>query len=149
MKCPFCGSDDDRVVDTRPHFDGSAIRRRRLCNKCGKRFITIEEVEDKTLYVIKADGRRESFNRDKLRKGIEIACIKRPVSIDQIDKIVSKIEAEIKADFVKEIDSLKIGELVSKLLKELDEVAYVRFASVYRKFKDKEEFLRELNQLIE
>jgi len=149
MKCPYCGNNNDKVVDTRSHADGSAIRRRRLCNVCGKRFITIEEVEDKTLYVIKADGRREPFNKDKLRKGIEIACIKRPVSIDRIDKIVSKVESEIKIDFVKEIDSRKIGELVSLCLKDIDEVAYVRFASVYRNFKDKDEFLRELNQLTE
>jgi len=149
MKCPYCGKDDDRVVDTRSHSDGSAIRRRRLCNVCGRRFITLEEVEDKTLYVVKADGRREPFNRDKLHKGIEIACIKRPVSIDQIDGVVSRVESEIKNDFVKEIDSRKIGELVSQYLRDLDEVAYVRFASVYRNFKDKDEFLRELNQLTE
>lgn len=147
MKCPFCGQDKDRVVDTRTRDDGKTIRRRRLCLNCGRRFITIEEIEDKTLYVIKVDGRREPYDRKKLKKGIQIACIKRPVSVEQIEEIVEKIESEIESGFVKEVESRKIGELVSKLLRQLDEVAYVRFTSVYRKFKDKEEFLKELKEL--
>ncbi len=147
MKCPFCGQDKDRVVDTRTRKDGKAIRRRRLCLNCGRRFITLEEVEDKTLYVVKADGRREPYDRKKIKKGIQIACIKRPVSVEQIDEIVEKIESEIESRFVKEIESRRIGELVSTYLRQLDEVAYVRFTSVYRKFEDKEEFLKELEGL--
>ena len=147
MRCPFCGKDDDRVVDSRSRKDGKIIRRRRLCQKCGRRFITVEEIEDKALYVIKSDGRRELYDRKKLLKGIQIACIKRPVTYDQIETIVFKIESEIEANFIKEVASRRIGELVSKFLRELDEVAYVRFTSVYRKFKDKEEFLKELREL--
>ena len=147
MRCPYCGKDEDKVVDSRSREDGKVIRRRRQCLKCGRRFITIEEIEDKTIYVIKSDGRREYYDRKKLIKGIQIACNKRPVSISQIDKIVEKIESEIGSYYVKEIESLRIGEIVSKLLREVDEVAYVRFASVYRKFEDKEEFLKELKKL--
>jgi transcriptional repressor NrdR len=123
------------------------IRRRRQCLNCSKRFITVEQIENKSISVIKSDGRREPYDRDKIMRGIQIACIKRPVSIDQIESLVEKIESDIEADFVKEIEFRKIGELVSKYLKKLDEVAYVRFASVYRKFEDKEEFLKELKQL--
>jgi len=147
MRCPYCGKDEDKVVDSRSREDGKVIRRRRQCLKCGRRFITIEEIEDKTIYVIKSDGRREYYDRKKLIKGIQIACNKRPVSISQIDKIVEKIESEIGSYYVKEIESLRIGEIVSKLLRAVDEVAYVRFASVYRKFEDKEEFLKELKKL--
>jgi transcriptional repressor NrdR len=147
MKCPFCGQDKDRVVDTRTRKDGKAIRRRRLCLNCGRRFITLEEVEDKTLYVVKADGRREPYDQKKIKKGIQIACIKRPVSVEQIGEIVEKIESEIESRFVNEIESRRIGELVSAYLRQLDEVAYVRFTSVYRKFEDKEEFLKELEGL--
>lgn len=147
MRCPYCGNDEDKVVDTRSRNDSKAIRRRRLCLKCGRRFITIEEIEDKTVYVIKSDGRREPYIRNKLMKGIQIACTKRPISIDQIESIIDNIESEIFSGFVKEIKSRHIGELVSRYLRQLDEVAYVRFASVYRKFKDKEEFLKELKNL--
>ena len=147
MRCPFCGKDEDKVVDSRSRNDGRIIRRRRQCLRCGRRFITIEEIEDKTLYVIKSDGRREDYDRKKLRRGIQIACNKRPIPIEEIDKIVERVEAEIESDFVKEIETRKIGELVSKLLKKLDEVAYVRFASVYRNFQDKDEFLKELRKL--
>jgi transcriptional repressor NrdR len=147
MRCPFCGKDEDKVVDSRSRNDGRAIRRRRQCLECGRRFITIEEIEDKTLYVIKSDGRREDYDRKKLMRGIQIACNKRPIPIEEIDKIVEKVEAEIESNFVKEIESRKIGELVSKLLRKLDEVAYVRFASVYRNFQDKDEFLKELRKL--
>ena len=140
MICPYCGHDEDRVVDTRSKNDGRAIRRRRLCLFCHQRFITVEEVEDKTISVIKSDDRREPFNREKLYKSIQIACIKRPISINKIEKIVDKIENEISSDFMHEVKSRTIGERVIKLIRELDEVAYVRFASVYRNFKDKEEF---------
>ena len=136
MRCPYCGKDEDKVVDSRSREDGKVIRRRRQCLKCGRRFITIEEIEDKTIYVIKSDGRREYYDRKKLIKGI-----------GQIDNIVEKIESEIGSYYVKEIESLRIGEIVSKLLRAVDEVAYVRFASVYRKFEDKEEFLKELKKL--
>lgn len=147
MRCPFCGTDDDRVVDTRSRDDGLSVRRRRLCNHCGRRFITVEEIEVKTLSVIKSDGRRESFDSMKLRRSIEIACKKRPVSIDQIDRIVEMIKSNIHSELVYEIPSRKIGEWVIHHLRELDEVAYVRFASVYRNFSDREEFLRELNDM--
>ena len=149
MRCPYCGKDEDRVVDSRSREDGRVIRRRRQCLKCGRRFITRENIEDKTIYVIKSDGRRENYDRMKLTRGIQIACNKRPVSIEQIDKIIENIETEIQSDFVKEIESRNIGELVSMSLRQIDEVAYVRFASVYRKFQDKEEFLKELNKLKE
>jgi transcriptional repressor NrdR len=147
MQCPFCGADDDRVVDTRSRDDGLSVRRRRLCNQCGRRFITVEEIEVKTLSVIKSDGRREAFDSMKLRRSIEIACKKRPVSIDQIDRIVEMIKSNIHSELVYEIPSRKIGEWVIQHLRELDEVAYVRFASVYRNFKDRQEFLRELNDM--
>ena len=147
MRCPHCGKDDDRVVDTRSRDDGRVIRRRRLCNLCGRRFITVEEIEEKTIYVIKSDGRRQVFDRKKLQKGIEIACIKRPVAREQIEGIVEKIETDINAEFIREIESRAIGEMISDALKKLDTIAYVRFASVYRKFEDKKEFLKELKQL--
>jgi transcriptional repressor NrdR len=147
MRCPYCGKDNDKVLDTRSRDDGKAIRRRRSCAGCDRRFTTIETIEDKTLYVIKSDGRRESYDRKKLLRGMQIACIKRPISIDEIENIVSDIEAEIESDFVKEVESHIIGKLVSNALRKLDEVAYVRFASVYRKFEDKDEFLKELKDL--
>lgn len=147
MKCPYCGNDEDKVVDTRPRNDGKIIRRRRICLRCGRRFTTKEEIEDKSLYVIKSDGRRENYDRNKLTRGIQIACSKRPVSLAQIEAIVEKIEADMESNFIKEIESRKIGEHVSKLLRKVDEIAYVRFTSVYRKFQDKEEFLKELKEL--
>jgi len=147
MRCPYCGKDSDKVVDTRSRNEGRVIRRRRLCLNCARRFITVEEIEDKTITVIKADKRREPFDEKKLIRGIEIACIKRPVSVQDIDNLVYKVETELKSEFVKEIESRRIGELVMKYLRELDAVAYVRFASVYRKFEDKEEFIEELRQL--
>lgn len=147
MRCPFCGTDEDKVVDSRSREDGKVIRRRRQCLNCERRFITVEEIEDKTIYVIKSDGGREYYDRKKLIRGIQVACNKRPVSAEQIDNIVLKIEAEIDADFLKEIESRVIGEFVSKELRALDEVAYVRFASVYRQFEDKGDFLKELKEL--
>ena len=147
MRCPFCGKDQDRVVDSRSREDGMLIRRRRYCEACGRRFTTIEEIEDKILYVIKADGRREPFDRRKILKGIQIACIKRPVSVEALEDIVEQVKLAVDAKMVREVESRTIGELVSQQLRKLDEVAYVRFASVYRKFGDKDEFLKELKQL--
>ncbi len=147
MRCPYCGNDSDRVVDSRSRNEGRVIRRRRLCNICDKRFITVEEIEQKTVWVIKSDNRREPYDRKKLQHGIEIACIKRPVSTNQIESLVEKIESEIDANFIREIQSREIGEMVSRALRTVDEVAYVRFASVYRKFEDKDEFIRELKEL--
>jgi transcriptional repressor NrdR len=147
MRCPACGVDEDRVADTRSRNDGKSVRRKRVCLKCGRRFFTVEEIEDKTLSVIKRDGRREPYDRKKLVRSIQLACTKRPVPVDAIETLVEDIESEM--DFVHEIGSLKIGEKVIGALRQLDEVAYVRFASVYRNFRDKEEFLRELNQLEE
>jgi len=145
MRCPACGVDDDRVMDTRSRNDGKSVRRKRLCLRCGRRFFTVEEIEDKSVSVIKRDGRREPYDRKKLVLSIQLACTKRPVPVDAIDKLVEDIESEM--DFVHEIESRKIGEKVIGALRRLDEVAYVRFASVYRNFRDKEEFLRELNEL--
>jgi len=147
MRCPYCGHDEDKVVDSRSREDGRVVRRRRLCLACGQRFSTVEEIEDKTLYVIKSDSRREEYDRGKLMRGLKIACSKRPVSIEKLEQVANEIEMSIQSDFVKEIQSRKIGEMVSCRLREIDEVAYVRFASVYRNFKDKEEFLKELNEL--
>jgi transcriptional repressor NrdR len=145
MRCPACGVDDDRVVDTRSRNDDKSIRRKRLCLKCGKRFFTVEEVEDKAVSVIKRDGRRELYDRGKLIRSIRIACTKRPVSIETIEKIADELETDF--DFIYEIESRRIGERIIGALRQLDEIAYVRFASVYRNFRDKDEFLRELNQL--
>ena len=147
MRCPFCGNDEDKVVDSRSREDGRVVRRRRLCLKCCQRFSTTEEIEDKALYVIKSDNRREEYDSKKLLRGLKIACSKRPVSIKVLEELADKIEIKLKSDFIREIESRKIGELVSKHLRKIDEVAYVRFASVYRNFKDKDEFLKELNQL--
>jgi transcriptional repressor NrdR len=147
MRCPYCGKDEDRVVDSRPYDNGRAIRRRRLCYACLRRFVTREEIEEKTVHVIKSDGRREPYDRKKLIRGIEIACIKRPVSSEAIEGLIDRVELELEIDLIKEVESRKIGELISQGLRDLDEVAYVRFTSVYRKFQDKEEFLKELDQL--
>ncbi len=147
MRCPFCGSSDTKVLDSRPRENGYLIRRRRECKVCGKRFTTLESMEVLRLYVVKSDGRRELFNREKLIRGIQLACTKRPVSVDDIESIVSRVETALRERGEREVPSRDIGEMVMNQLKELDEVAYVRFASVYRKFKTKEEFLRELQEL--
>ena len=147
MRCPYCKNDNDRVVDSRSKDEGRSIRRRRECLSCFRRFSTLEEIEDKTLYVIKSDGCREAFDVKKLTRGIQVACSKRPISINQIESMVTKIQIEIESSAVHEVESRKIGEMVSTMLKSIDEVAYVRFASVYRKFKDKEEFIKELHDL--
>jgi transcriptional repressor NrdR len=147
MKCPFCGKDDDKVLDTRTRDEGSAIRRRRYCNFCDRRFTTIEDIEHKVISIVKSDGRREPFDANKLQRSVEIACIKRPVSTEQLHQLVDTVKRDIESELVYEIPSRRIGEMVICLLRELDEVAYVRFASVYRNFKDKEEFMKELNRM--
>ena len=148
MKCPFCGHDEDRVIDSRPAEDGAAIRRRRECIGCGARFTTYEKIETLPLLVIKKDGTREPFNRDKLLNGLLKACEKRPVSNEQLMEVLTFVEAQVQNAFNREISSQDIGELVMKKLKEIDEVAYVRFASVYRQFKDVNSFLEELNEML-
>jgi len=147
MKCPFCGNYKDKVIDSRGGRDYEVIRRRRVCLKCGERFTTYEYIVKLTNVVLKNDGNREDFDREKLEHGISIACTKRPVSKEKIEEIVRNIEEKIQADYPKEIKSKLIGEMVIRELKQIDEVAYVRFASVYRKFEAKEEFIKELEEL--
>jgi|UniRef100_A0A7C4U746 transcriptional repressor NrdR len=147
MKCPYCSSDNDRVVDTRIVKDGEAIRRRRECLNCGKRFTTYEYIEKFPLLVIKKDGRREPFEREKILKGVMTACHKRPITIKQIEQLVDEV-ISVLFDLGKyEVESTFIGEEIMKRLKKLDDVSYVRFASVYREFEDKEEFLKEIKNL--
>ena len=150
MRCPFCASEEDKVVDSRAAQDGRSVRRRRECLACGKRYTTYEYVEKVSLTVVKNDGKREDFDRQKLFKGIALACNKRPISEEQINNLVTQIEEELQnSSRGTEVTSKKIGERVMDRLKSLDEVAYVRFASVYRKFKDKNEFLDELKGLLD
>lgn len=141
MRCPFCSIDDDKVVDSRSSSDGGVVRRRRECLGCGKRFTTYERIEETPLRVIKKDGSRSPFDREKIRHGIQRACEKRPISAAQIDAIVSEIDNEITRKFDREVPTRIIGELVMEQLKRLDKIAYVRFASVYREFKDPEDFV--------
>lgn len=147
MKCPFCGSLKDKVIDSRPLEESSVIRRRRECFSCQKRFTTYERLEEVPLLVIKSGNRREPFNRYKLREGLMRACEKRPISIDKIEKIISDLEYELHTYYLMEVSSATIGQKVLKRLKELDEVAYIRFASVYRNFKDVNSFMQELRKL--
>ncbi len=149
MKCPYCGDLSDRVVDSRENEDGTVIRRRRECISCGRRFTTYEHVELVPLFVTKRDGRREAFDRNKVISGIIKACEKRPVSIDKIERLVEGIEKGLRSRADMEVSSKKIGEMVMDRLAELDEVAYVRFASVYRQFKDVRQFMKELEQMLE
>ncbi len=149
MKCPFCGNLEDRVIDSRTSKEGEAIRRRRECLKCGKRFTSYERVDDVIPMVIKKDGRRESFDRTKILHGLKKACEKRPISIDLLDGIVDSIEKKLTGMGVKEIPSTWIGEEVMSDLKETDKVAYVRFASVYRQFKDLNDLMDEVKTLFE
>ena len=149
MKCPFCSHDNTRVIDSRPAEDNNSIRRRRVCDECGKRFTTYEKVEQTPVLVIKKDGRRVMFDPEKIRTGMLKATEKRPVSIEQIDKIVENIEKTIYNSLEREVASERIGELVMEGLKQLDPVAYVRFASVYRQFTDIDTFKRELEKLLE
>lgn len=149
MKCPFCGCAEDKVIDSRTSQDGRSVRRRRECLSCSKRFTTYEYIESVSLTVVKNDGRREPFDRQKLLHGIELACNKRPVSSKRISALVDEIDEHLQNLSKKEIESKEIGQVVMSKLKQLDEVAYVRFASVYRKFKDKGEFMQELKNLLE
>ena len=148
MKCPFCNHDNTRVVDSRPVDDNTAIRRRRMCDECGKRFTSYEKVETIPLIVIKKDMNREQYDRSKLEGGVLRACHKRPISAGQIEKMVDAIEQEIYNRGYREVPSQKIGEMVMDRLKDIDAVAYVRFASVYREFKDVNTFMDELKKML-
>ena len=148
MKCPYCGSLNSKVTDSRLTTSEFAIRRRRECQNCKRRFTTYEKVEEIPIVIIKKDGRRENFNREKILSGIKKACEKRAISIDQIEKIVDLIERELRDSNEKEVPSKIVGEKIMKALHTLDEVAYVRFASVYREFKDIGDFIEELKSLI-
>jgi len=149
MRCPFCTTDDTRVLDSRDSNEGAVIRRRRECEACKRRFTTYERVEELNPLVIKKDGRREAFDREKLLMGLKKACEKRPVSVEQLDAIISTIEKKLQESGEKEIASTMIGEEVMRQLPALDEVAYVRFASVYRSFRDIAEFMDELKDILE
>ena len=148
MKCPFCGYEESKVIDSRPTDEGEKIRRRRECISCAKRFTTYEIIESVPIVVVKKDKSRQAFDRVKLFNGMLRACEKRPVSIEQLDKVVSEIEADLQNSLDREVTSVHIGELVMDKLKELDEVAYVRFASVYRQFKDINTFMDELKSVL-
>lgn len=148
MKCPFCGYDDSKVLDTRPTDEGYTIRRRRECLKCQKRFTTYEKIEKSPVMVIKKDGNRQSFDREKIIRGMIKSCEKRPVSADEIEEAVNNIEKKIENSMRREITSLEVGEMVMDELKDLDEVSYVRFASVYREFKDLQSFVDELENFV-
>ncbi|MBR0026101.1 MAG: transcriptional repressor NrdR [Clostridia bacterium] len=149
MKCRYCLSNESKVVDSRPTDDGTSIRRRRECINCGRRFTTYEKIEELPVMIVKKDGRREAFDSDKLRMGVRKACEKRPVSAADQDKLVADVEREVFNSLDQEVTSNYVGELVMKGLKQLDEVAYVRFASVYRQFKDINTFMAELKLLLD
>ena len=149
MKCPYCNAQDTKVIDSRPADDNSSIRRRRQCEKCGKRFTTYEKLETMPLMVIKKDRSRETYDRSKIESGIIHSCHKRPVSTQQINAMIDEIENQIFNKEEREIETSAIGELVMDKLKDLDEVAYVRFASVYREFKDVNTFMEELGKLLQ
>ena len=148
MKCPFCGHQEDKVMDSRPSKGGSAIRRRRECLKCEKRFTTYEQIEEILPMVVKRDGRREPFDRLKIVAGVRKAVEKRPVSSEKIEALVDDIETALMDRAAKEINSTEIGEMVMNRLKDLDDVAYVRFASVYRQFKDINAFMDEVKKML-
>ena len=148
MKCPYCRSKRDKVVDSRSVRNSQAVRRRRECLRCHKRYTTYEYIEEISIMVIKSDGRREPFDRQKVLAGLIKACEKRPISMEKLENIVSKIEIHLQNRFAKEVKSKVIGELVMKYLRSLDEVAYVRFASVYRQFRDVSQFMRELKTFL-
>ena len=148
MKCPFCGHVEDKVIDSRESAEGDAIRRRRECLKCSKRFTTYEQVEELRLMVVKKDGRREPYDRKKLMAGLLKACEKRPVAVEQLETLVDQLERDLSRHYEKEVDSRAIGERVMERLHALDPVAYVRFASVYREFKDANQFMQELKELL-
>lgn len=148
MRCVFCGNIESKVIDSRSADDGSSIRRRRECLNCGKRFTTYEKVEGIPLIVVKKDKTRQQFDREKLLTGLLRACEKRPISLEQLEQIIDEIEANIQNSLKREISSVEIGEMVMARLKTIDEVAYVRFASVYRQFKDVNTFMDELNKIL-
>jgi len=145
MRCPFCQCEEDKVVDSRASREGRAIRRRRECMACAQRFTTYEYIETTPLSIVKADGRREPFDRQKVLQGLQMACKKRPVSLETIEQIADQIENQLQALTENEIPSKMVGELAMRALYPIDEVAYVRFASVYRKFKEVKEFLSEIS----
>ncbi|MCM8771763.1 MAG: transcriptional regulator NrdR [Candidatus Omnitrophica bacterium] len=147
MKCPYCGYLKDKVIDSREREDGLLIRRRRLCLRCKKRYTTYEEIDLSPLIVVKKDGRREKFNREKLFMGIQKACEKRPISIEKINKIVEDIESQLRQKYENEVSSKVIGDLVIKKLKKIDKIAYIRFASVYQEFKDVNQFIKEIKKI--
>lgn len=149
MKCPFCGKEDTKVIDSRPADEGSSIRRRRQCDQCGKRFTTYEKVEAIPLVVIKKDLSREPYDRAKIERGVFRSCHKRPISVTQMNALVDNVEAEVFNLEVREIKSSDIGELVMNYLEKLDAVAYVRFASIYREFKDVSTFMEELKKFLD
>ena len=149
MKCPFCGHENTRVIDSRPAEDNNSIRRRRVCDECDKRFTTYEKVETIPLIIIKKDNNRETYDRSKIEGGVLRACHKRPVSAHQISELVDAVETEISGREDREIPSAFIGEIVMEKLKDLDAVAYVRFASVYREFKDVNTFMDELKKVLQ
>jgi len=148
MKCPYCRADNDRVLDTRASEDGLAIRRRRECLDCRRRYTTYERIERAAIKVVKKDGVRVPFDRDKLKLGLEKACWKRPISDAQLEAIVSEVENHVESHFQSEVESRYLGELVMRHLRELDQVAYVRFASVYRQFEDVHDFVAELRPML-
>lgn len=149
MKCPYCSYNEDKVIDSRPAEDFSSVRRRRECLKCGSRFTTYEKIEDTQLVVVKKDGSRQPFDRNKITVCIMKACAKRPVSIVQAEDISAQVEQQLLNTMKREVSSQEIGEIIMSKLKELDEVAYVRFASVYKQFKDVDSFMDELKNMIE
>jgi transcriptional repressor NrdR len=148
MKCPFCQVDNDRVIDSRASEDGCAIRRRRQCQACRRRFTTYERVERATIKVVKKDGARVPFDRNKVKQGLEKACWKRPIPVAKLEAIVSEIENHVETNFDSEVESRHLGELVMQHLRKLDQVAYVRFASVYRQFEDAHDFVDELRPML-
>ena len=149
MKCPYCRSKRDKVVDSRSIRSNQAVRRRRECLRCHKRYTTYEYVESISVMVVKSDGRREHFDRQKILNGLIKACEKRPISLDKLESIVTKMESELQNKFTKEVKSKVIGEMLMKALRKLHEVAYVRFASVYRQFRDVGQFMKELKTFLE
>ena len=149
MKCPYCGYEESKVIDSRPADEGASIRRRRECLACNRRFTTYENIEHMPIVVIKRDGSRQSFDRIKLINGMVRACEKRPVKLSQLEDIADDIEMELQSKIEKETNTVEIGEMVMERIKDLDEVAYVRFASVYRSFKDLNTFMEELSKLLE
>ena len=149
MRCPFCHHPESRVLDSRPTDEGAVIRRRRECLACGERFTTYEKVEQAPLLVVKRDGRREPFNRQKIVRGLLTACEKRPVSVEELERLALDVERELRSRFEREVTSMEIGDLVMQRLRDLDEIAYVRFASVYLQFHDLQRFREEVDRLMQ